>query len=76
MATLRPNDRLLHRKHHKRTSTTASGLVETDDDNTQGAVYIHTINGTYPNLDFNHVELNPMLTRPNMQAPLFAHQAT
>jgi hypothetical protein len=31
-------------------STTASGLVETDDDNTQGAVYIHTINGTYPNL--------------------------
>ena len=31
-------------------STTASGLVETDDDSTQGAVYIHTVNGTYPNL--------------------------
>jgi hypothetical protein len=31
-------------------STTASGIVETDDDNTQGAVYIHSINGTYPNL--------------------------
>jgi hypothetical protein len=31
-------------------STTASGLVETDDDSTQGAVYIHSINGTYPNL--------------------------
>jgi hypothetical protein len=31
-------------------STTASGLVETDDDSTQGAVYIYSINGTYPNL--------------------------
>lgn len=31
-------------------ATTAAGLVETDDDNTQGAVYIHSINGTYPNL--------------------------
>ena len=31
-------------------STTASGLVETGDDNAQGAVYIHTVNGTYPNL--------------------------
>jgi hypothetical protein len=31
-------------------STTASGLVETDDESTQGAVYIHSINGTYPNL--------------------------
>ena len=28
----------------------ASGLVETRDDNPQGTVYIHTINGTYPNL--------------------------
>ena len=31
-------------------STTAPGLVETDDDNTQGAVYMYYINGTYPNL--------------------------
>jgi hypothetical protein len=31
-------------------SVTASGLVETDDDSTQGAVYIYSINGTYPNL--------------------------
>jgi len=31
-------------------STTAPGLVETDDDNTQGAVYMYYINGTYPDL--------------------------
>jgi len=31
-------------------STTAPGLVETDDDSTQGAVYMYYINGTYPNL--------------------------
>ena len=31
-------------------SVTARGLVETDDDSTQGAVYIHSIDGTYPNL--------------------------
>ena len=57
-------------------STTASGLVETDDDNTQGAVYIHTVNGTYPNLPLTHVELNPMLIKAQQQAPLFVHQAT
>jgi hypothetical protein len=28
----------------------ASGLVETNDDSPQGTVYIHTVNGTYPNL--------------------------
>ncbi len=31
-------------------STTAVGLVETDDDSTQGAVYIYSVNGTYPNM--------------------------
>jgi hypothetical protein len=31
-------------------STTASGLVEAQKGNTQGAVYNHYINGTYPNL--------------------------
>jgi len=31
-------------------SVTSSGIVEVDDDNTQGAVYIYYINGTYPNL--------------------------
>jgi hypothetical protein len=31
-------------------NTVAAGLVETRDSNSQGAVYIHTINGTYPNL--------------------------
>jgi len=31
-------------------STVAPGLVETDDESTQGAVYIYSVNGTYPNL--------------------------
>jgi hypothetical protein len=35
------------------TSTTAPGLVETQKGNTQGAVYNHFINGTYPNLYLN-----------------------
>ncbi len=31
-------------------SVTAPGIVETRDNNAQGAVYIYTVNGTYPNL--------------------------
>ena len=50
LATIRPNDWILHRQHNKRTKHSRSGLVETKDDSPQGTVYIHTVNGTYPNL--------------------------
>ncbi len=31
-------------------ATASAGVVETDDDNAQGAVYMYRVNGTYPNL--------------------------
>jgi hypothetical protein len=34
-------------------TTTTRGLIETDEDSSQGAVYMYYINGTYPNLYLN-----------------------
>ena len=47
-------------------STTAPGLVETDDDNAQGAVYIYSINGTYPNLTLTMWNSTRCLQGPSM----------
>ncbi len=47
-------------------STTAPGLVETDDDNSQGAVYIYTVNGTYPNLTLTMWNSTRCLQGPTM----------
>ncbi len=49
-------------------SVTASGLVETRDDNSQGAVYIHTINGTYPNLTLTMWNSTLCLQGPTMSS--------
>jgi hypothetical protein len=45
-------------------SATAPGLVETDNNSPQGTVYIHTINGTYPNLTLTMWNSTLCLTGP------------
>ncbi len=47
-------------------ATTAAGLVETEDDNAQGAVYIYTVNGTYPNLTLTMWNSTRCLQGPRM----------
>ena len=49
-------------------ATTASGLVEADDNNAQGAVYIHTVNGTYPNLTLTMWNSTLCLQGPTMSS--------
>ncbi|MCW3982584.1 MAG: hypothetical protein NWE96_01150 [Candidatus Bathyarchaeota archaeon] len=49
-------------------ATTAPGLVETEDDNAQGAVYIYTVNGTYPNLTLTMWNSTLCLQGPTMSS--------
>ncbi|NLF88424.1 PQQ-binding-like beta-propeller repeat protein [Candidatus Bathyarchaeota archaeon] len=49
-------------------ATTGSGLVETDDNNAQGAVYIYTVNGTYPNLSLTMWNSTRCLQGPRMSS--------
>jgi FOG: WD40-like repeat len=51
-------------------NTVAAGLVETDNDNSQGAVYIHTINGTYPNLSLTLWNSTLCLQGPAMSSTI------